>query len=487
MDTVYKFVETNGSISMFYDYNGLSNSETLSLNQQLSLDAQTKLVTLTTTYEDYVRIQTFQPTASTLDNPSNYSLQGEAFTNLDGQVIVHAPTPDPIFDTGTIGNDTMRGDDGDDHLFGIAGDDLVDGNGGNDHLFGGDGNDTVTGDAGYDVLFGGSGNDRMNGGAQADILDGGAGNDTLIGGTGDDYLVGGNGNDRIIAGTGNDIVNAGDDHDIVHGDSGNDLIRAGFGQDYVDGGSGNDTVFGDAGDDRIHGGEGNDILFGGEGHDRLDGGAGADTMNGGLGDDVYIVDSSADVISEGTIDGGNDSVVASASFDLGIASNVEKLRLSGSADINATGNERDNTITGNAGANVIVGGAGNDIVYGGGGNDTIHGGLGTDLLFGGAGADSFVFEADVLAGVRATADRIVDFDAEAGDRIDLSALDGNLSLDGNQSFSFVGEAAFSNTSGELRFSASNSTLYGDGNGDGIADFALRIDGAATLHQGDLVL
>lgn len=489
MDTVYKFVDTNGSLSMFYEFNGAFNSETLSLDQQLSLDAQTKAVTLKTTYDDYIRVQTFVPTISTADDPANYTLSGETFTNLQGQVILHAPTPMGIDDAGTDGNDTTHGGEGDDHLFGMAGNDRLDGNGGNDRLSGGAGNDNLTGDAGDDVLFGGDGNDRLDGGAHDDIAYGGDGNDLIFGGSGNDYLVGEAGADRISGGTGNDFINAGSENDRVWGDSGNDTIRAGDGNDIVYGGSGNDTLFGDAGNDRLSGGDGNDIIFGSEGADRLDGGTGVDTTNGGLGNDVYVVDSSQDIVAEGLTDGGRDTVFASASFDLGFASSIENLILTGSSDLHATGNEQNNAITGNAGDNLILGGGGNDVIRAGAGDDTINGGSGRDILIGGAGADHFVFNSDIAGATAATADRIADFDAGAGDRIDLSALDGDLTVDGRQAFSFVGSAAFSHTAGELRFAEinGNTTVYGDQNGDGLADFAIRIDGLATLHQGDIVL
>src|SRR6185436_11892743 len=46
------------------------------------------------------------------------------------------------------------------------------------------------------------------------------------------------------------------------------------------------------------------------------------------------------------------------------------LVLTGTADIDGTGNSLDNAITGNSGANVIDGGTGADAMSGGGGNDT---------------------------------------------------------------------------------------------------------------------
>jgi Ca2+-binding RTX toxin-like protein len=49
---------------------------------------------------------------------------------------------------------------------------------------------------------------------------------------------------------------------------------------------------------------------------------------------------------------------------------VEKLILTGTAALHATGNALNNTLTGNGGANLLDGGSGSDIMAGGAGNDT---------------------------------------------------------------------------------------------------------------------
>ena len=121
----------------------------------------------------------------------------------------------------------------------------------------------------------------------------------------------------------------------------------------------------------------------------------------------------------------------------------------------------------------IWGGAGDDLIVGGAGVDRIVGGEGRDRLTGGAGDDVFVFEKLGDSGAtNATADRIFDF--VAGDSIDLSGIDANSALDGDQAFSFVGTAAFSGVAGELRAqdSGENIVLVGDVNGDKVVDFTL---------------
>ena len=154
------------------------------------------------------------------------------------------------------------------------------------------------------------------------------------------------------------------------------------------GGSGNDTLTGTGGADRLFGQGGNDILIGLEGDDAVNGGTGADAMQGGAGNDSYTVDDGGDQAIEtaGGVDaGGLDKVTASVSFTLGDF--VENLTLSGTADIDGTGNGLDNRLLGNAGANVLDGGNGEDTLNGYGGSDTLRGGAGNDRLDGGTGAD----------------------------------------------------------------------------------------------------
>ena len=190
---------------------------------------------------------------------------------------------------------------------------------------------------------------------------------------------------------------------------------------------------GGRGNDKLYGGAGNDKLNGGDGHDRLDGGTGNDRMEGGRGNDVYIVDSAGDRVIERSGQG-IDTVKSSVSFSLN-GTHAEKLVLTGTADINGTGNRLDNSLTGNAGDNALHGGSGHDILkgmagndrldggsgsdmlYGGAGNDVLKGGAGDDRLSGGSGDDTFVFQ---KGGGR---DVVTDF-RDDHDRIDASRLSG---------------------------------------------------------------
>lgn len=58
--------------------------------------------------------------------------------------------------------------------------------------------------------------------------------------------------------------------------------------------------------------------------------------------------------------------------------NVENLTLTGTDNVNGTGNLKNNTLRGNTGRNILEGKEGNDILIGGGGADTLRGGIGND-------------------------------------------------------------------------------------------------------------
>lgn len=145
-------------------------------------------------------------------------------------------------------------------------------------------------------------------------------------------------------------------------------------------------------------------------------------------------------------------------------------------------------IYGFGGNDQLFGGGGDDYLDGGIGNDTLWGGAGGDDLFGGTGADQFCFAAasDSLTNDR---DSIVDFKRSEGDKINLSAIDANLLATGNQAFSFIGGAAFSGVAGQLRaqYSAGQTLVSGDLNGDGVADFGFALQGNVSLIGTDFYL
>ena len=89
---------------------------------------------------------------------------------------------------------------------------------------------------------------------------------------------------------------------------------------------------------------------------------------------------------------------------------------------------------------------GNDVsnkLNGNGGNDVLDGAKGNDILTGGAGLDEFrVSEIGFN-------DEILDFTSGA-DKIRLTEIDANSGVAGNQAFTFIGNAAFSDVAGQLR-------------------------------------
>ena len=74
--------------------------------------------------------------------------------------------------------------------------------------------------------------------------------------------------------------------------------------------------------------------------------------SGGLGNDTYVVDNTGDVVTENASEG-TDTVQASVTYTL--AANVENLTLTGTGNINGTGNTLDNVIIGNSGNNILAG------------------------------------------------------------------------------------------------------------------------------------
>ncbi|WP_186002582.1 M10 family metallopeptidase C-terminal domain-containing protein [Mycobacterium sp. KBS0706] len=393
----------------------------------------------------------------------------------------------------------------------------------------------LTGTSGADHLFGAGANDKLNGGSDFDTLVGGGGNDTLRGGTGGDRLIGGTGSDTVTysgttgpvtvnlaSGVGSGGEAQGDTYNGIEnaigssgGDSlvgsvfantlqgleGNDVLRGGGGADVLDGGAGIDTasyyyattgVSIDLGAHTASGGEaqgdvltGIENLTGGQANDILAGDAGANTLAGWGGDDVLRGGAGADRLDGGA---GTDTasyysattgVVVSLASGLGSGGEAQGDVLV--AIENLSGGQGWDQLYGNAGANVLQGWNGNDLLVGRGGKDT---------LTGGAGADRFQFTAIGDSVVGANADRITDFSHAQGDKIDLSGIDANSAVAGDQGFSFIGSGAFTHHAGELRAAVTSpgvTTIAGDVNGDGVSDFHIQLTGAFALQASDFVL
>jgi len=285
---------------------------------------------------------------------------------------------------GSVGNDTLTGNDSAN---------LLDGAAGNDTLIGGDGEDTLRGGSGVDVVdytsasigvvvdlsigeavndgdgnrdfisgvenvIGTSTTDVITGNSGANELFGGDGNDTLSGGAGDDTLRGQDGSGDVAdytAASGSVVVDL----------SLNRATDDGYGNvDTFDGieiviGSGNDdTITGNSDGNSIVGGTGNDVLEGLQGNDTLIGGDDIDTADYRAATGGIDVDLSAFLANDDGY-GGTDTLTA-----------IEHIIGSDNADL----------IQGDGADNSIIGGTGDDTIRGGQGYDTLIGGIGTDEL-----------------------------------------------------------------------------------------------------------
>jgi len=330
-----------------------------------------------------------------------------------------------------------------------------------------------------------AGDDDLSGTAGNDTADGGTGKDILRGLAGDDTLSGGDQNDQLFGGDNNDILNGDAGGDILQGEAGTDTLNGGDGNDKLFGGTGSDELNGGAGADRMLGEDDIDTLNGEGGNDYMDGGAGADILSGGTENDVYIVDDASDQTTE--LAGAGYDIVRTALDGWVLSANIEGLELQGSADIDGSGNELANNIQGNSGANTLQGFAGVDNINGNDGDDVIIGGTGRDLLRGGGGADIFVVLQESISTPVLEIDTLYDFSTLDGDTIDLSAIDADSLVDGDQAFELVG--AFTKQAGEmtLSFAGGITTLRLDVDGDGKVDFQMNINDDVTGDSGGWVL
>ena len=81
-------------------------------------------------------------------------------------------------------------------------------------------------------------------------------------------------------------------------------------------------------------------------------------------------------------------------------------------------------------------------------------------------------------------DVIKDFTHAQHDRIDLYWMDANEGKKDDQAFDFIGAGAFQKA-GDLRFA--KHILSGDTDGDGKADFEIKVAGVDSLRDADFYL
>jgi len=365
------------------------------------------------------------------------------------------------------------------------------------------------------VVNGLAGNDRIDArplGAPplALTIDGGAGNDTLFGGAGADLLLGGDGDDIVSGGLGNDVAFLG---------AGNDTFSwvPGCGSDTIEGQDGTDdlsfvgSLANEAFDIAANGGR---VLFlrdvSAISQDLNDveriqlkalGGADTIAVHDLTGTDITRVGVDLAGTNPAAGDGAADAVTVDGTLGadvISLSSSATDIGIGGlQATVAVQHSESNDRLT-------IGAGDGNDVVNaaavaagritltlsGGAGDDRLVGSAGVDIFLGGAGADRFAFAAASHSVVGANADRIGDFIRTEGDRIDLSAVDANTAIAGDQAFSFIGSGLYTGVAGQLRFAVTSpgtTTIAGDLNGDGASDFHIALTGAIALAAADFVL
>jgi Ca2+-binding RTX toxin-like protein len=396
-------------------------------------------------------------------------------------------------------NDTLKGNAQANTIFGGDGADVIEGRGGNDTLDGASGVDWAsyasaksgvkvslslqgvaqnTVGAGTDTLFdlenllGSAHNDVLTGDADGNALTGGAGADVLKGLISDDYLDGGAGNDKLYGDDGSDwasYASAGSAVKVSLALGGaQNTLGAGFDTlfsiENLSGSKFNDTLTGNNAGNYLKGGAGMDTLNGAGGADTLDGGAGKDALNGGSGLDWASYESAGSAVKV--------SLATTAYQNTGGAG-FDKF----SSIENLIGSKFNDHLTGSAGGNRLSGGAG---------DDTITGGGGTDILSGGAGNDTFVYKS-LSDSSLSLSDLIADLNA--GDRIDLSAIDADTGTAGNQAFHLDGTT---NGAGDIGISydgmTNRTTISLYVNNDMTADATIQLSGDHSgLTAADFVM
>lgn len=190
---------------------------------------------------------------------------------------------------------------------------------------------------------------------------------------------------------------------------------------------------------------------------------------GGDGDEILVGTTSNEFFSG---EGGNDKLIGNKGRDF--------LHGGEGNDIVSGGRSSDK-MRGGPGDDRLIGSGGVDVMRGGSGDDMLIGGQGVDHLRGGVGADSFVY-GHWKQSTEAGLDVIGGFSQDEGDRIDISGLR-------RKGLTFLGTDGFTGEKGEIRVDArkDNTFVYGDIDGDGEADFVLKLKRSIDLGEDDFVL
>lgn len=312
----------------------------------------------------------------------------------------------------------------------------------------------------------------------------------------DDYLVGTSDGDFITVYAGNDTVYAGIGDDYII-DSTGITGQGASGADYLNGGSGDDVIL-----STLDGA--NNVYDGNDGIDMLN----LVPMQYGV-----IVDLAQGIAqNRGTLDTSYllqiENVVGTAFRDQLSGDTKANLLAGYGNDDLIRGHGGNDRLEGDDGYDVLFGGVDNDSIYGGdkndvlygetgsdflsgdSGNDLVSGGLGKDFLAGGLGADVFDIRALTHSGITgATQDTILDFQHLVDD-IDVSHIDANAMLAGNQAFVFKGTQAFTGA-GQVRYvydqANQDTVVLFNTDADNAAEMSIRIDGIMKLSATDFIL
>jgi serralysin len=266
---------------------------------------------------------------------------------------------------------------------------------------------------------------------------------------------------RINGFVGNDVLVGGHGDDELFGDAGNDTFQSFYGYNEVLGGSGQDTL--------------DYSWFGNFTTLRITSGVYANLSNG----HAYALNSNIRLDDEfSSIENLKGSKLADKLYGNGLANDI-------------FGNGGSDAISGGSGADYIDGGTGRDSLSGGAGDDDLRGGFGADKLSGGTGLDYFLYssidDSNTFDGVDFIKDFVINLDT-----IDLSKIDADTDLFGNQSFDFIGTDFLSGIGGgEVRYFYDRiddvTVVQADVNGDARADLTIDLAGEIDLFKGDFIL
>jgi Ca2+-binding RTX toxin-like protein len=163
----------------------------------------------------------------------------------------------------------------------------------------------------------------------------------------------------------------------------------------------------------------------------------------------------------------------------------------GGGDDRVDGGAGADTLRGANANEALDGGSGDDVIDGGAGNDWLAGSGGRDILTGGAGNDIFAFY-NTMDSIPGFADILTEFQFGL-DKINLSYIDADLTVPGDQAFTFIGNDHFSGARGEVRvFHNSNNgksfvALEQHGDGNTQSDMTIEIPYAMFMTASDFVL